>query len=148
LLEGCVGEVGQCWVPFFHLLSRRNALRGPPLDPKVLAECPAQTRSGDRPATRPGDEDSAVELAQVGRVTLGSLDHGDDPGRTLSVVGDLVASTAAMPTTQNDEHPTISKLAHYARRGSDVEAPPYFVTQVLVDVGRCGHAAMLTKTFA
>jgi hypothetical protein len=53
-----------------------------------------------------------------------------------------------MPTAQHDEHPAISKLAHDAGRGSDVEALAYFVTQVLVDIGRRGHARILTETFA
>jgi hypothetical protein len=53
-----------------------------------------------------------------------------------------------MPTAQHDEHPTISKLAYDAGRGSDVEAPAYFVTQILIDIGHCGHTRMLSETFA
>jgi hypothetical protein len=53
-----------------------------------------------------------------------------------------------MPTTQHDQYAAISELPHDPWRGSDVETPAHFVTQFLVDIGRRGHARMLTETFA
>jgi hypothetical protein len=125
-----------------------KALGCSPLDPKVLSERPTQSGCPDWRSTRPGNENSSVELAPVGRVDLGSLNHRNDLGRALSVVGDLVASATASPSSQNNQRAAISKLPHHARRGIYVEAPAHFAAKVLVDVGRRGHAPTLQKPSA